>query len=281
MEKANLRQRIQMNALRYLLKKETHASTITSEVSNYDTYWIYFTPKEQSSEGEEGETQESADPVKMLVEPEADKPLRARRVRKLNEGRQKPKAITTAMIKAVEFEIRHFYGETETTYTSPVVAALSRFLRIHWLLWFWHRFSKANASRKTKFLRERKTVLEVIVRLDDERQSGINSLSVAREIRGPDLFLLPSEVKARYFRHIHRIIDSLAFTQEIEYDKNRKTYTPTGKSMASLLEWEKELRIHRSQVRRERMIVCLTLVIALGTTVQAYQAYQAIFGSAL
>lgn len=275
---ANLRQRIHINALRYLLNKETHASTITSEVSNYDTYWIYFTPKEQHSEGKEGELREGPKPVKMLVEPEPDGPLRARRVRRLDEGKQKPKVITDAMIKGAEFEIRHFYGETETSYSSPATAAIARFFRMHWLFWLWHKFSKANASRKTKFMRERKTVLEVIVRLDDERRSPISNLSVAQEIRGPDVFLLPKEVKARYFRHILRIIESLAFTEEIVFDKNRNTYAPTGKSMASLLEWETELRIHRSQVRRERMIVGLTLIIAFGTTVQAYQA---IVGSAL
>lgn len=271
MEKANVRQRIQMRALRYLLKKESHASTITSEVSDYDTYWIYFTPREQSSEGEEGEIREGPEPVKMLVEPEADKPLRARRVRKMGEGPQEPKAITAAMINGAEFEIRHFHRETETTYTSPITAAIVRFTGVFWCLWLWHQLLKANASRKTKFLRERKTALEAIMRLD-ERGQNIGYVSVAEEIRGPDVFILPSDLKTRYFRHIRRMIDSLTFTGELQYDGNRKTYLLTGKSMASLLDWERDLRTHRAHVIRETIIICFTLIIAIGTAVQAYQA---------
>lgn len=272
MEKANVRQRIQMKALRYLLKKEKHASTITSEVSDYDTYWMYFTPKDQSSEGEEGQISEGPEPLKMLVEPEADKPLRARRVRKHGEGKQKPKAVTPAMLKGAKFEIRHFHRETETTYTSPITAAVIRCTRIFWLFWLWHQILKIHASRKTKFLRERKSVLQAIMELDDEGWKDISYLSVAEKLRGPNVFLLPKDLKARYFRHNRRIIDSLASTGELKYDSTRKSFVLTGKCMASLLEWERELRIHRAHVLRECVIIFFTLVIAAGTAVQAYQA---------
>ncbi|WP_421860808.1 hypothetical protein [Marinobacter salarius] len=272
MEKANVRQRIQMRALRYLLKKERHASTITSDVTDYDTYWIHFIPREQSSESEEGETSKAPESVRMLVEPEPDKPLQARRMRELHGEKQKPRPLTPALIKGAEFEIRHFYKDTETMYTSPVTAALSRFTGMFWLFRVWNEILKANASRKTKFLRERKTVLETIVKLDDERVPGISNFSVAREIKGPDLHLVRGEKKLRYLRHIRRIIESLVFTEEVRYDANRKTYTPTGKCMASLLEWERELRIHRAHVMREAIIILFTLVIAAGTAIQAYQA---------
>jgi hypothetical protein len=271
-KKANMRQRIQIRSLLYLLKKETHASSIHSEVSDYDTYWIYFTPREQNTKGEEGEINEGPHPVKMLLEPEPEIPLQARRVRNHVDKKSDPELLTPGMINGAVFEIRHFYKETETTYTSPITAALARLTGVFWLFFLWHELLKANASRKTKFLRERKTVLEAIMKLDDERQPQISYLSVAQEIKGPNLDLVRSEKRVRYLRHIHRIIESLAFTEEVRYDTNRITYIPTGKCMASLLEWERELRLHRAHVMREAIIIFFTLIIAGGTAIQAYHA---------
>ncbi len=271
-EKAKLKQRIQMRALGYLLEKETHASTIQSEISDYDTYWIYFRPEKHSANTEEGEAKEGAEPEKMIVEPGSHQKLKARQLKEAGGPKKKLQKITPEMLRNAKFEIRHFHGTSETTYTSPITAGFLRCTKLYWLFFLWEKYQRFSASRKTKFLRERKTVLEAIMKLDDERNTDISYLSVARELRGPHLFKLPTETRAKYFRHNRRIIESLAFTGEVRYDANRKNYVPTGKCMASLLEWEKELRIHRAQVIREMLIVGFTLVIAVGTAVQTYLA---------
>lgn len=268
-EKTKLKQRIQMTALRYLLEKETHASTIHSEISDYDTYWIYFTPEKPASKTDEG-----AEPKKMKVDPGSVKKLQAIQLSEPGGRKKKLQKLTPEMLRNAKFEIRHFHGTSETTYTSPITAGFLRYTKLYWLFFLWEKYERFSASRKTKFLRERKTVLEAIMKLDDERNNDISYLSVARELRGPHLFKLPSETRAKYFRHNRRIIESLAFTGEVKYDPNRKTYVPTGKCIASLLDWEKEIRIHRAQVTREVFILILTLVIAGGTAVQTYLAFQ-------
>lgn len=261
---------VKMWALRYLLRKDKHASTIHSEVTDYDTYWIYFVQPEMQAQHEDGQTEDAPDPRKMIVEPGSGKNLKARRVRQLDENKQPAKKLTSSMIDGATFEIRHFYRDIETAYTSPTTAAFIRLTGIYKLVWAWQKVVQARASRKTKFLRERKTVLETIIKLDDEKAPSIDVLSVAREIRGPDFHLIEQTRKRHYLRHLQRIIDSLSFTEEIHYDQGRRTYKTTGKCMASLLEWERELRRHRAGVVRESVVIFLTLVIALGTAVQAY-----------
>ena|GEM_PF-2019212 len=270
MARASKQYPVKMQALRYLLSKDKHASTIQSEITDYDTYWIYFIPRGEQTEHEDGQTDEGPDPRKMIVEPGSGKTLKARRVRRINENQQPAKKLTSSMIDGATFEIRHFYRDTETTYTSPTTAAFARLTGVYRLFWTWENILQANASRKTKFLRERKTALETLMRLDDEKAPQIDVLSVAREIHGPDFHLIERNKKRQYMRHLQRIIDSLSFTEEIQYDQNRRTYTTTGKCMASLLEWERELRLHRARVARESIIIFLTLVIAVGTSVQAY-----------
>lgn len=270
MAEAHKRHPVKMQALRYLLRKDKHASTIHSEITDYDTYWIYFVQPEKQAEHEDGQTDDGPDPRKMIVEPGSRKTLKARRVRRLNENKQPAKKLTSSMIDGATFEIRHFYRDSETTYTSPTTAALARLTGMYKLFWAWGKILQANSSRKTKFLRERKTVLEKVMKLDDEQAPSIGALEVAREIHGPDFHLIERNKKRNYLRHLERILESLSFTEEIRFDQNRRTFRTTGKCMASLLEWEREIRIHRAGVIRESAIILLTLVIAVGTAVQAY-----------
>ncbi len=236
MDKANVRQRIQMRALRYLLK--THAGPITSEVPecDIDTYWIEFTTREKISWPSGTRISKN-----MVVEREPDEPLRARPRKLDGEEKEEPKPITGDMIDGAKFEIKHFYKDNETDYSSPLTAALARRSGVFWLLWVWHRIVRANASRNTKLLRERTTVLEAIIKLNASKPSYINSLSVAVEINGPNFRLVHENKKAIYLRHLNKILESLEFTEEIKRHENREGYfIPTGKSMASLLEWERE-----------------------------------------
>lgn len=268
-----LRQRFWIWCLRRLLKLHTHQSRVSSEdLATVDTYWIYFraVPESKSVLIEDQQAAPDADNViKYYVEPlERSKGLTARQVRKDPGDPEKPRfQIKPETLRDAAFEIRHFFKEIETTFDSPFTALLWRSTKLHWVLLATNRMLGRWYYRNVRLVKDRAVVLRSVIKQEDERSMHISVRTVVNDIYGNKYQKVHPSKRVKVNDTIHRVLESLVYSGELTRQESR--FKTTGKCLASLSEWETDLRRHRHEKIREFLMLMATVIIAIGTMIQA------------
>lgn len=269
-----LRQRVWIWCIKYLLRQHSHQSRVSNDdLATVDTYWIYFKSSDSSYIEQVEDRQAEATPDKLTkfhIEPlsKKDNELSGRQVRKDSGDPEKPKfRIEASTLNGVSFEIRHFFREIETTFDSPTVAFWWRLFRLHWGALLFNRLLGKWYYRNVKLVNDRATVLRSVIKQEDERSMYISVMTVVNDIYGDRYNRVHPSRRIKVHDTVHRVLQSLVHSGELTRVEAR--FRTTGKCLASLSEWETDLRRHRHQKIQEVLMLMVTIVIAIGTILQA------------
>lgn len=283
MSKAPLLNRFKLSCIKYLYKKGDGRDRISSaEEPVFNTYWIYLI------EAISKEEKQSRDSLKELGEVAGPEEERRLIVDSVSQGkvfvRQQKEDEDAPDNKAFElkpqnlskyrFEIRFFLRETEEKYASPVLAAFHRFTKWSYAKLIIHRYNRWSANQSIRLLQERIRVLETMIRIEDSRGPSASNRSISPwglmgEIYGPKVSLANGSVSLPAFKNLCRILDSLAYTGELE--KVQLNYRTTGKALATVFEYNDMVKRHREARNRDLLMLAATTVIAVAAFIEGYQ----------
>lgn len=263
--------RNRLRALKYLFSKETHETTIASGRDDYDTYWVTLTRNEQRAFVNESDPLDPpTELVRMVVHPTKENRILVSRCKVSKEDRPPIQTLTDRIAAEACFEIVHYFKDAKLTYSSPVIAALFRWLGLTYAQYWLFRITNQVLARRIRPVQSRADVLEAILDLSEERYGDIRFYTVSHRLLGPKKSNVRHPNKLNHWRQVKNIIDSLLYTGELKPKGTSGSVVPTGKAYASLMDWKREIAREKSQLKREVFVIILTALIAFGTVKQAF-----------
>jgi hypothetical protein len=165
-----------------------------------------------------------------------------------------------------DLSITQYFAELEIPYKNGAVLLLSNALQIPLVHLIATRFSTYLYGRKTLIRSDRMAVLKRIVEESINRDDfQVNSVTLLLLFHGDRAFLHPKrDTMLRYYDYI---IESLTDARELVGPSQSKVVGPNA--LSSLARYEEENRRHEENVRQQRAIKWLTIVIAAAAITQA------------
>lgn len=184
-------------------------------------------------------------------------------------GESELSALKPEQLRGWSIEVVHYLDDTVNTYIglrSAMWAKLSKSSRRQLR-------RKENAKKKYaadfKPIRDRTKVLAAAIELEDEGSPRVDSIFIARNIYGVEVYAMADEDRRRLSESIDRLIISLVedgILQKVSGGFGVKT---TTKSLPTLHEWQKEIARENRAQRNERWMRILTGLLALAAVAQA------------
>ena len=180
-----------------------------------------------------------------------------------------PASIPLNEILSKPLTIRQYIGELEYRYTSPIEFIWYTRLFIPQIKLFRERTANYFFSRRLLSRSDRIVLLRDLIDCSVEEDRGKSVVEIMSDIHGPRIWQHPRQ--SAELRYTKLLLDSLLEAGELNNENGR--YRATPKAISSTIEHDLEDRRHRENVRQQRWMVLLTIILAITGGVQAYQAW--------
>ena len=276
MSNESIRDRLTRHAINYLRQVETHEEIISSNRSDYDAYFISLVaPREKASSDEEPPTlTERLARTRYVVKKVEGSDFIVEKARDSAEEERNPnERVGYDITKNCHFELFHVYGRFQFDYRSPVSAYICRITGLFFARWLWAVVYTAVVARLSQlFLREvrdRKRVLDAVIKMEEAGKPDIYYLSVAEQLHGRKFFNVSGPRFKLEIDQIQRLIDSLEYSGELKQKrKGEFTFSTTPKAISSSIEWQREVKKERHRVIMDGCMIIFTGVLALSAALQ-------------
>jgi hypothetical protein len=166
--------------------------------------------------------------------------------------------------------ITHYVGQYELKWNSWQSFSREQWHRIkyitldaykirHWLESKW-------VGRKKLVTVVRYRALKAVWGLQDQDKRNFSSLDILRKVHGKNFFLHPGYERA--ISRLETVLESLKETGELDKSSDGR-FSLTGLGVAAIERIEEEDRKHRDNLRLQRRMLYLTIVVALAALFQA------------
>lgn len=177
--------------------------------------------------------------------------------------------VSLTNINPSQIQITHYYGLSEIRFFGIIDFVLGRltlwpYIKIHFILAL-SKFDQHLFNKKKLITKQRVDLLRFLVSQALEGHDSFNKLDLMTQLYSIKWVLHPdqdSQIKKLEF-----YLESLADTGELRKENNK--YLLTGHALRAIEDNEEQDRKHTENVKMQRRMFWLTLVIALLTLVQA------------
>lgn len=178
--------------------------------------------------------------------------------------------VPVSELDAMEAQIVHYRRKASLSFDSIILFTFNRYMRIAYIKNAISRgkgrFMSALFAKKEVKSRDRITLLnllvnEYIVQRPAKTNSGFSTEEVVELVYGK---LWYKHIRSEEFsRKVTLLLQSLAITEDLNFIDNR--YFVQGKSIATIVTWEKDERRDAQQLKMQKNIVRLMLIITAST----------------
>lgn len=279
----DLKLKLTLWAIRYLLSREKHYNTISSDGQRkgiYDTYWIFIeewlkaeTENRKETVEEKSDDDELPATVKRSYNVELinGQLFRRQRRKDSSEKRFKAKKLEYQFLKDKEICVRHFFKSGEKVFDSAISAAIMRKLRLHWFFYLVGRLHLFVLRAKFRSVRDHRKVLAAINDLSLRGFTHIYSFTVARDLYGPHYGPNIDKAFEQEQKRLTGILETLEQQGALQSDRGGFKILP--KATALRMEWDREIARERIQNWNIFLTLLLTAVLAVSSGFMAWFQY--------
>lgn len=169
-------------------------------------------------------------------------------------------------------QIRHYLRGYEFSTSSPVIFLLQQLVRYHWLLISQDRLAQFFFNRRTLSRHDRIEILKTfVVKTTADPQYRTNAIDLVSDLHSLRTFSHPS--RDSIIAYYRLILQSFREAGDLSLDNN--SYQLTGQGVTTLAQYELEERRFRENLRQQKQITRLTVVIVIVGLLQAFVTYTA------
>lgn len=177
--------------------------------------------------------------------------------------------IQLTTLRLSDFQITHYYGLSEISYSGLLDFVLSRittwpYIKAHSFRWL-ESFDQYFFNKKKLITKQRMELLKFLIDKTLEGKAEYELLDLMTDLYTIKCFLHPKREEQQ--QKLKFYLDSLVDTGELQ--KTDYKYVVTGHALLAIEEYEEQERKHTENVKMQRRMLLLTFVIAALTLVQA------------
>lgn len=167
-------------------------------------------------------------------------------------------------------QIRHYLRGYEFRTSSPAMFLLEQLVKYHWFLIWQDRLAQFFYNRRKLSRHDRIEILRTfVVKTTANPQYRTNAIDLVSDLHSLRTFSHPSrDSMIAYYR---LILQSFREAGDLSLDNN--LYQLTGQGVSTLAQYELEERRFRENLRQQKQVTHLTVVIVLVGLLQAYVTY--------